>query len=231
MELDKPQTVFDAAPGTLNIYQIELTNRCSAHCAYCPQPVLKRAKGSMTMATFKATLRAMRNREVSLHHFGEPLLHPHLLTFIRYASDAGFDTGFSTNGLGLRRLTQGLLQQLADAGLMWLRIHTDPFGVRLSHFDVPAGLEVTEHRIDADNDATEKEKVSYGGFLDMPVKHDGQARCSYLKDDWQVVIYTGAIALCCVAAEGERDTSLCGRCNGFIFKGPRTWLDYDGENQ
>lgn len=220
-----PDNVFDAAPGSLKIYQIDTTNFCNAKCSYCPHPTHERKRGFISEETFAAVLRSMENRVVSLHHFGEPLLHKKLENLVEYAVQEGFTVGFSTNA---QILTQERLERLVDLGLGWMRLHTDPFGVRLSDFDIPPGFEFTEHALEADNDAPKKDMVSFSGHLDMAPKVDGRSRCSYLKDHWAVALHDGQLALCCHDIEGTRADSLCDSCEGYVFKSPRDWGNYDG---
>lgn len=208
------------------IYQVDVTNWCNATCTYCPYPTHKRTKGFMTLETFGHVLRVMRNDAVTLHHFSEPLLHKKLEAIVSMCKVSDVACGFSTNG---KTLTQERLDGLAAAGLTWLRLHTDPFGVRLRDFKVPEGLEMTEHRLLVKNDAPKKEMVSFSGYLDLPGKRISQRGCSYLKDGWRVVLWDGSFALCCHDVEGTNDQStLCTNCDGYVFKSPRDWGNYDG---
>lgn len=226
--------VRELADGSTLIYQVDTTNVCNATCTYCPQPTHKRPRGEMTMETFEHVLRVARNRTLSLHHFGEPLLHPQLEAFVRTATESGFIVGFSTNG---KRLTQERLDRLAANGLGWIRLHTDPFGVRLRDFVTPAGLEFTEHRLLVKSDAPKKSLVSFSGYLDLPApivgeKGPGAARCSFIVDGWRVACWTGDLALCCNDVEGSNDAAtLCSSCDGYRFRSPHDWLDYAGEGQ
>jgi len=218
--------VRDVPAQSLRVYQVETTNRCDAACAYCPQPAHARARGRITKETFLAALAAMSNRVVSLHHFGEPLLLHDLEDLVKLAAVRGFDVGFSTNG---RLLTQERLNRLADNGLRYLRLHTDPFGVRLASFRVPAQVEMTEHRLEAANDAPQKGKVSFSGAVPgAPPRMSGAQRCSFIKDRWVVALWNGDIALCCHDVEGSNDPNLCSACEGYVFESPRDWGDYDG---
>jgi hypothetical protein len=223
-----PPTVFDAAPRSVRVYQIEVTNHCNATCTYCPQPTHARPRGFIELATMHAILRAMSNTEVELHHFGEPLLHKRLEDIVSLCVAHGVAPGISTNG---RTLTQDRVDSLARAGLAWLRIHTDPFGVRLSQFKTPVGLEATEHRLLVKSDAPRKELQDFAGHLDLVAPNlvrKGRDRCSYLRDDWRVVLWDGRWARCCNDVEGVNDDSLCGGCDGYVFATPRTVGDYDG---
>lgn len=220
-----PTTVVEAEAASLRVYQIELTNRCDASCHYCPHGEHRRVRGFMTEQTFKATLAAMQNKVVSLHHFGEPLLHPDLERLVEIATTYGIVTGFSTNG---RLLTQERLDALTKAGVQWIRLHTDPFGVRRSDFVVPLGVEFTEHSLKVENDAPRKDIVSFSGYLDIVPRHDGRTRCSFLRDRWCAVLWDGRVALCCHDIEGTRDLALCNECEGYVFDSPRDWGNYGG---
>lgn len=217
--------VRELPPRSIKVYQLETTNWCNATCTYCPHSTHKRAKGYLSLDTLKSTILAMQNTELSLHHFGEPLLHKQLEALVEFATGEGVSVGFSTNGKGL---TQERLDRLVASGLRWLRLHCDPFGVRRSSFVVPDALEFTEHRLLANIDAPKKDMVSFSGHLDLSKKHEGRTRCSFLKDEWRVVLWNGDLALCCHDIEGTNSPRLCDECDGYVFKGPRDWGHYDG---
>ena len=213
---------------TLKVFQVDITNHCSAVCDYCPHPTHERARGFIGLGTFAQAMRVASNDIVQLHHFGEPLLHSELPEILTIARDAGKTVGFSTNGLGRRKLDRDYLRELIDAGLGWMRLHTDPHGIRIAGLDPPDGFELTEHAIEADNGAKKKERVTFAGQVDgpAPVK---RRRCSFIHDEWRVVLWNGDVALCCHDIEGGADESLCEGCEGYVFKNPRDdWGEYDG---
>jgi len=218
--------IREAAPGSLLVYQIELTNWCNATCTYCPQPTHQRAKGFMSTDTFVEVLAAMKNKEVLLHHFGESLLHKGIDDLLRIGKSCGVRMGMSSNG---RTLTQRRLDELADAGLSWLRLHTDPFAVRARDFVAPPGLELSEHRLLVKSDAPKKELQSFAGHLDVTASGPGPQGCSYLADGWKVVLWDGSMAQCCNDVEGVNDTSLCAGCTGYVFTSPLVWGAYSGD--
>jgi MoaA/NifB/PqqE/SkfB family radical SAM enzyme len=61
---------------------------------------------------------------ISLHHFGESLLHPKLPTLIQIAGDHGLHTGLSCNAVYLR---DELTRKLIDSGLSSITFNLDSF--------------------------------------------------------------------------------------------------------
>lgn len=181
----------------------------------------------MTVETFAHVLRVMSNDVISLHHFGEPTLHSKLPTLLSMAAERGVRTSLSTNGRGL---TPAKLKLLHDAGLGTLRLHVDPFGVRLRDLNIPKGLEATEHRVLVAGDAPKKDLQSFAGYLDLPNEgRRGVSRCSFLHDTWRVVLWNGDVALCCNDVEGTGSDELCKSCDGYVFESPLDWGNYDGQ--
>jgi hypothetical protein len=220
-------SVWDTS--ALKVYQVEVTNHCDARCSYCPHSRHQRKRGFITGETFSCVLDVATNRVMSMHHFGEPLLHRGLERLVSMASGRGFTVGFSTHGRGL---TQERLNALVDAGLSYLRLHTDPFGVRLSTFSIPPSLLATEHRLLVKSDAPKKELQSYAGFVDVEGEDlSRSARCSFLVDGWRAVCWDGSVALCCNDVEATGSLDLCRRCAGYVFDSPLDWGDYDGERR
>jgi MoaA/NifB/PqqE/SkfB family radical SAM enzyme len=88
---------------------IEVTNRCNAHCYFCPRDATPH-QGLMSMEVFEQTLvRADEIRTlnqqldesletvISLCGLGEPLLHKHVPTFVRRSREEGFECSMSSN--------------------------------------------------------------------------------------------------------------------------------------
>jgi organic radical activating enzyme len=95
--------------------QIELTNYCNFHCHGCLSDKAERDKGFMNWDNFKKSIelcKAMDVQEVWLQNWGEPLLHPDIIPFIKYASKS-IKTCFITNGSLLNTYS---LSQIKDAG-------------------------------------------------------------------------------------------------------------------
>lgn len=81
---------------------IETTNHCISHCSICPHDRMKREKGYISFDTFKVAIDNILNyssdKVITLHHFGDPLLHKNIVEFIDYAESNGIRTTFSTIG-------------------------------------------------------------------------------------------------------------------------------------
>lgn len=99
--------------------QIELTNRCNLSCSGCFRHNLKRGYGDMSFTTFKQTIdlcKKLKLKEVWLHNWGEPLLHPEILKFVKYSAQY-FKVGFTSNGT---LLTEPMIHNMRHAGLYYL---------------------------------------------------------------------------------------------------------------
>jgi MoaA/NifB/PqqE/SkfB family radical SAM enzyme len=110
---------------------IEPTNRCNAHCYFCPRDQTPH-QGLMTEAMFdRALARTIEFDEVARARFGtrtkvnlcglgEPLLNRHTPDFVRKIREAGFEISLSTNGslLDERRGTA-----LLEAGLQGVEVN------------------------------------------------------------------------------------------------------------
>ena len=102
---------------------LEITNICNRSCSFCPGTV--RALRRMTMDEFRVA--ADKIREVTeylyFHIMGEPLTHPLLPDFIRYARSIGFKPAVTTNGTLLR--SRG--DELIDAAVYKVNISVHSF--------------------------------------------------------------------------------------------------------
>src|SRR5262245_18876239 len=90
----------------LRIYQAELSSYCNMKCSYCPHPSMQRAKGYMGSEVLAACLDAVKKSGgdcIVLHHFGEPLTHPHLADRLGQVAASGLGLQISTNALLIDR--------------------------------------------------------------------------------------------------------------------------------
>lgn len=102
---------------------VEITNICNRNCSFCPGTV--RPLRQMTMEEFKTAADKLRplTDYMYFHVMGEPLTHPLLPDFIRYAKSIGFKPAITTNGTLLD--TRG--QALIDAGVYKVNISVHSF--------------------------------------------------------------------------------------------------------
>lgn len=88
---------------------VEITTLCNRNCTFCPGT--KRASRQMTMEEFKIIVEKLKGvtKYLYLHVMGEPLTHPLLPEFIRYATEEGFLVSITTNGTLLHKRGAELL--------------------------------------------------------------------------------------------------------------------------
>ncbi len=190
----------------MKIYQIEISNLCNLTCSYCPHPTQDRPKGLMGIDTFAKALQLVDRcgqRSTWLHNFGEPLLHPHLVTFIRMATQVGIQASFFTNGV---LLTDQMAVQLAEAGLRHLcvsdhiRDTSDRVRAQLDRLGLPVRIQET-YRPAKTQVHTWAEQVTpalaKSGFL-----HAAHGPCLFQRHDAAVILWDGRINVCCIDAEG-----------------------------
>ena len=103
---------------------LEISNICNLRCSFCPGT--RRQKRAMTPEEFSGLLPRLRpwTDYLYFHLMGEPLLHPHLETFLSMAGDAGFKVILTTNGTLLPRQQEMLL---ASPGLHKVNISLHAF--------------------------------------------------------------------------------------------------------
>ena len=89
---------------------VEITTICNRNCAFCPGT--KRAPKRLSMEEFQAIIEKLKGvtKYLYLHVMGEPLTHPLLPEFIRYATQEGFLVSVTTNGTLLKKRAEELLQ-------------------------------------------------------------------------------------------------------------------------
>jgi radical SAM protein with 4Fe4S-binding SPASM domain len=92
---------------------LEITNACNLKCAFCPET--KRKVEFMAEATFKQILDQIKpfTDYIYLHVKGEPLLHPHLGSFLDISDEKGFKVNITTNGTLIDKVADTLLDKPA----------------------------------------------------------------------------------------------------------------------
>lgn len=103
------------------LIDVELTNRCNMRCIFCAQRAMKRARVNMTEEHYSMLLdeTAPRGTPLRFIRWGEPLLHPRFLDFIRMAKEKGLLLHVTTNGL--------LMDQAMAAALVDLELDSIKF--------------------------------------------------------------------------------------------------------
>lgn len=89
---------------------VEIGNICNKNCSFCHGT--KRASRQMSFEEFKLTLSKIRHltKYLYFHLMGEPLCHPQISEFIKYAADEGFKVAVTTNGTLLSRFGDALIE-------------------------------------------------------------------------------------------------------------------------
>lgn len=102
---------------------VEITDICNRNCSFCPGTV--RPLGRMTMEQFQTAADKVRQvtEYVYFHVMGEPLTHPLLPEFIRYARSIGLKPAVTTNGT----LLPSRGQELIDANVYKVNISVHSF--------------------------------------------------------------------------------------------------------
>ncbi len=100
------------------IYEVEPTNACPYRCYMCPRGLgqMKRTVGFMPVKTFEKVLEEVPDgqRMLRLHHFGEPVLHPQIGTFIEITRQRGLIPALSLNPSSLN---ERVIESLIDSGI------------------------------------------------------------------------------------------------------------------
>lgn len=88
---------------------VEITTLCNRSCTFCPGTT--RPPRRLSMEEFKVIIEKLKGvtKYLYLHVMGEPLTHPLLPEFIRYATEQGFLISITTNGTLLKKRGEELL--------------------------------------------------------------------------------------------------------------------------
>lgn len=91
---------------------IELNNTCNFRCHMCPIHKMKREKKLMDFHVFRKIVDECAQvgvRRLRLFLMGEPLLHPRLVEYIKYAKSKGLFVDFDSNAGYLNKIDQEAL--------------------------------------------------------------------------------------------------------------------------
>jgi len=94
------------------ILQVESTNDCFMNCKPCMRKYLERPVGYIDFEDFKK-LPLSSFKEVCLHGWGEPLLHPKIFDLVRHVKSLGIKASMGTNGF----LVDKYIDEIFNSGL------------------------------------------------------------------------------------------------------------------
>ena len=185
-----------------HIFNIEVSGICNNNCEYCPYPTSKRKKGLMDFKTFKICIDLideLNQNCISLHNFGEPLVHPDILKFIKYARNYVDRISFSTNGI---LLTRELALALKKAGLtdLYLSYHDKKIANKAKKNCEGLDLIKAERRIFSHDWAGTAKKKPLRSYL---IKFMNRPDiCHFVDNDTVTILWDGRINSCCIDMEG-----------------------------
>lgn len=105
------------------IRDVEVTNACMMKCIMCQRKNMKRKVEFMDIQFFKKIIdQAKWNSHMTLHGFGDPLLHPKIIDMIKYCVKKNLNVWFSTNP---NLLSEEMCKNLISSGLQDIRISLD----------------------------------------------------------------------------------------------------------
>jgi radical SAM protein with 4Fe4S-binding SPASM domain len=115
-----------SAPPLPADLQVEVTGACNLRCRMCLvryAPAVGRGEGALSYEQFTDLVDGLPGlTRLTLQGLGEPLLAPHLVDMVRYASVRGVAVGFNSNAV---LLTSRRSAELIHAGLSWLHVSLD----------------------------------------------------------------------------------------------------------
>lgn len=102
------------------LFSIEITNYCNAKCWFCPTHKTNRQKGYMEFTLFRKIIDELkpfsdRIKSVALFMDGEPTLHPELIDFLKYSSNAGIKRTYLSSNM--EYFTPELTDRIFEANL------------------------------------------------------------------------------------------------------------------
>mgnify|MGYP006266332375 CR=1 FL=1 len=81
---------------------VEVTNICNFKCEFCPDAIMGRPRGHMSLSLLESILDELRDtpltRIVAFHLMGEPFIYPHIFTAIQMAIERQLQLHLTTNG-------------------------------------------------------------------------------------------------------------------------------------
>jgi spiro-SPASM protein len=125
-------SVLKTVPG---FYNVQIDSHCPAECTYCPYPEEYKKKygflpssektGRMTIERFRLLVKQMASLSekavVALSAWGEPLLHPDFIDFVKAAADEdGLSVMIETDGLLITEELCKAVKDAVDKKVLWI---------------------------------------------------------------------------------------------------------------
>lgn len=113
-----------------NIMSLEFTNICNLQCPNCPNSIMSFPKGKMSDDVFFKAIELIPpylDQAVFVHGFGEPLLHPKCLEYLKLLAEIKVNIGVSTNGILLtENMSQEILSVMStvNSPTLYVSFHT-----------------------------------------------------------------------------------------------------------
>lgn len=155
-------------------------------------------------------------KNIYLHNFGEPLLHPDLPRFISYTVSRGVKPSFYTNGL---LLDERLSRELYDAGLREICVsehikgEKDRIEFMLKRESIP--LKIKETYLPSTDTKHDWAKQVPNAKAASQIREEKHQPCIFEKQDAVVILWDGRINVCCIDVESSAN---CGTVREFLTK-------------
>ena len=221
-------------PSMPKITGIELSNYCCLQCPNCPTPITKFHKGFASDENIKLALKYGTIMEpFSFHRHGEPFMHKDFLKYLEIATNMGFRTIVSTNGILLDDEKIKKLSEIRPYD-MEISLHTKDSVIafkKMTEYMIENDIEfnsfygnVLSHNEDdvykwLDELEVSKESRKYlrriyshswaGNVESRKSDYDEEIvkrrvkTCYFIKNDYVSVRWDGSIVACCMDSENE----------------------------
>jgi len=203
----------------MNIYQIEITNKCNLSCYYCPRSAMTRPIKTIDKDVIDHICNIITSKKVRLHHFGESLLELDILLYtIKVLNNKKIKVELNTNGI---LLTNSNFSSLIKMGLSKLyisfhnynsiknlsEIKNDKDKINILFFDEEKYKDII---LDLLNNGFKcfTKRLRDLGQLNNTEKRSDFKNCSFLVNNEVVVLSNGKIVRCCECFDDSSDCVL-----------------------
>lgn len=149
-------------------------------------------------------LKQLNQKSVGLHHFGESLMHPELIRFIKIFNEHGIEPYIYTNG---DFLSDERIAALAQVKLEYLVISGHaPQERRIKLFQKCSEAGIISYWQTTVKDVAinmaGQIPIDYASDKDKPPLTDPASQCKYLSEEWCCILWNGDMVACCIDYEG-----------------------------